>query len=137
MDRQPMVQLSSTPFMNIWEGDNGKRKIVLFNTQDRLDDKIDKLTSMMSKLTAPGNNQNRLFKPKIYQGKGRGQTRNYYNQERYQSRYRSDSDDRYNRIPYIGIVQYGQNYRERPQSDQNCRGDFRRGNCRGTQNYRC
>ena len=40
--------------------------------QDRLDDKIDKPTSMMRKLTAQGSNQNKLFKPKIYQGKRRG-----------------------------------------------------------------
>ena len=37
---------------------------------------------MMSKLTAQGSSQNRPFKPKIYQGKRRGQTRNYYNQDR-------------------------------------------------------
>ena len=34
----------------------------------------------MSKLTAQGNNQNKQFKPKIYHGKRRGQTRNYYDQ---------------------------------------------------------
>ena len=33
--------------------------------QDRLDHMIDKLTSMMSKLTAQGNNQNKPFKPKF------------------------------------------------------------------------
>ena len=43
-----------------------------------LDDKLDKITSMMSKLTAQGNNQNWPFKPKMYQGKRRGQARNYY-----------------------------------------------------------
>ena len=42
----------------------------MFNTWDKLDDKIDKLISMMSKLTAQGNSQNRPFKPKIYKGKG-------------------------------------------------------------------
>ena len=35
-----------------------------------MDDKLDKITSMMSKLTAQASSQNRLFKPKIYQGKG-------------------------------------------------------------------
>ena len=43
--------------MNIGDGYNGK-KVVTFDTQDKLDDKIVKLTSMMSKLTAQGNNQN-------------------------------------------------------------------------------
>ena len=58
--------------------------------QDRLDCKLDKLISMMSKLTAQGSNQNKLFKPKTYQGKRRGQTRNYYNQGNYQNKYRSN-----------------------------------------------
>ena len=70
---------SYTPFKNIQEGYNSNKKVVSFNTQDRLDDKIDKLTSMISKLTAQGSNQNRPFKPKSYQGNRRGQTRNYHN----------------------------------------------------------
>ena len=61
--------------MNIRDGYNSN-KVVTSDMQDRLDDTIDKLTSMMSKLAAQGNNQNRPFKPKIYQGKRRGQTRN-------------------------------------------------------------
>ena len=69
-------------------------KVVMFDTQDRLDDKIDKLTSIMSKLTVRGNNQNKQFKPKIYQGKRREQTRNYYDQGNYQNRYRSNTEDR-------------------------------------------
>ena len=44
--------------MYIWAGYNGNKKVVSFNTQDRLDDKIDTLTSM-SKLTAQGSSQNR------------------------------------------------------------------------------
>ena len=82
--RQLVAQLSSTPFMNIRDGYNSK-KSGMFDIQDRLDDKIDKLTSMMSKLTAQGSNQNKPFKPKIYQGKRRGQTRNYYDQGNYQN----------------------------------------------------
>ena len=58
--------------MNVRDGYNNK-KVNTFDMQDRLDEKIDKLTSMMSKLTAQGNNQNKLFKPKIFQGKRRGQ----------------------------------------------------------------
>ena len=37
--------------MNVRDGYNSK-KVVAFDMQDRLDDKIDKLTSMMNKLTA-------------------------------------------------------------------------------------
>ena len=79
--------------MNIRDGYNSK-KWVTFNMQDRLDDKIDRLSSMISILTAQGSNQNKLFKSKIYEGKRRGQLRNYYNQGNYQNRYRSNSRDR-------------------------------------------
>ena len=82
IDRQLVGQPSLTPFMNIRGGYNSER-VVTFNTKDRLDDKIDKLTSMISKLTAQGNNQNKQFKPKIYQGKRKGQTRNYNDQDNY------------------------------------------------------
>ena len=70
IDRQLAGQSSSTPFMKIRDGYNSK-KVVAFDTQDRLDDKIYKLTFMMSKLTAQGNNQNKQFQPKMYQGKRR------------------------------------------------------------------
>ena len=47
----------------------------------------------------------------------RGKIRNYYNQDRYQGRYRSNGGDR--RMSYRGRAQYGQNYREMSQYDQN------------------
>ena len=72
---------------------------------------------MSSKMTSQGNSQNKPFKLKIYQGKMRGQARNYYNQDRYQNRYRLNSGDR--RMSYKGSAQYGQNYRGRSQYDQN------------------
>ena len=72
IDRQLAGQSSSTPFMNIKDGYNSKK--VTFDMQDRLDDKIDKLTLILSKLTAQGKNQNKQFKPKIYQGKQRGKS---------------------------------------------------------------
>ena len=62
--------------------------------QDRLGDKIDQLTLMMSKFTAQGNNQSKQFKPKIYEGQQRGQSRNYYDQGNYHNRYRLNSGDR-------------------------------------------
>ena len=97
--------------MSIRDGYNSK-KVVTFDMQDRLDNKIDKLTCMMSKLTARVYKQNKPFKPKIYQGKRRGQTRNYYDQGNYQNGYRSNSGDR--RMPYRGRAQYGQNIEEGP-----------------------
>ena len=48
IDRQLAGQSSSTPFINVRDGYNSK-KVVTFDMQDRLHDKIDKLTSMMSK----------------------------------------------------------------------------------------
>ena len=65
--RQLAGQSTSMSFMKIRDGYHNKA--VTFDIQDRLDDKIDKLTSMMSKLTAQGNKQNKQFKPQIYQGK--------------------------------------------------------------------
>ena len=59
------------------------KKVVTFDMPDRLDDKIDKLTSMMRKLTAQDSNLNKPLKPQIYQCKRRGQKRNYYDQGNY------------------------------------------------------
>ena len=87
----------------------------------------------MNKLTAEGNNQKRPFKPKIYQGKRREQSGNYYDQDRYQNWYRSNTGDR--RVSYRGRVQYGKNYTGRLQYHQNYPSHFRRGNFRGIQNY--
>ena len=116
-----------TPLLNIGNGYNSK-KVVTFDTEDRLDDKIDKLTSMTSKLTAQGNNKNKQFKPKIYQGKRRGQTRNSYDQDNFHDRYRSNSGDR--RMSFGGRAQYGQNYRRRSQYVDNYRNYFRTGHFR-------
>ena len=101
--------------------------------QDRLDDKIDKLTLMMNKSRVQGNNQNKQFKPNIYQGRRRGQSRNYYDQGNYQGGYRSNNGDR--RTSYRGRGHYGQNYRGRPQYVITYR-NVRRDNFRETQNYR-
>ena len=42
IDRQLVGQSSSTPFMNIRDGYNSMKKVVALDTQDRLDDKLDK-----------------------------------------------------------------------------------------------
>ena len=67
IDRQLAGQSSSSPFMGIKDGYNSRK--VTFDMQDSLDDEIDKLISMMSKLTPKDNNQNKQFKLKIYQGR--------------------------------------------------------------------
>ena len=50
---------------------NNSKKVVTFDIQDMLADKLNKITYVMSKLTAEGSNQNRSFKSRIYQGKRR------------------------------------------------------------------
>ena len=62
-DRQLVGQSSSMPFMNIKNGYISKK--VPFNTQDALENKIDRLMSMMNKLTTQDDSQNKQFKPKI------------------------------------------------------------------------
>ena len=109
IDKQLVGQSSYTPFMNIQDGYHSGKKAVSFNPQDWLDDKLDKITFMMSKLTAESSSQNRPFNSKIYQGTRRRQARNYYNQVRYQNKYRSDSGDR--KMSYRDRGQYRQNYR--------------------------
>ena len=71
IDRQLTRQSSSAPFMSIKDSYNKK---VTFNTQDRLEDKIDQLTVMMGKLAARDNGMNRQFKPQMYHSKRRGQS---------------------------------------------------------------
>ena len=105
--------------------DNYNNKRVTFDTQDRLEEKRDRLTVMMSKLAANDEGTNKQFKAKIFHSKRRGQTRNFYDKHNYdprnyQNRYRSHSGDR--------RIQYGKNYRGRPRYEQSYRNDFRRGN---------
>ena len=74
---------------------------------------MDRVMTMMSKLTAQDDEQNKQFKPKVYQGKRRGQMRNPYDKHNYdqrnQHRYRSNSRDR--RISFSGRIQCGQDYK--------------------------
>ena len=129
IDRQLAGQSSLTPLMSKKDRYNSKK--VTFDMQDSLDDKRDKITSMMNKLTAQDNNENKQFKPKIYQVRWRGQSRYNYDQANYQNRYRLNSGDR--RTLFRSRGQNGQNYRGRPHYINNYRNDFRRDNCREIQ----
>ena len=101
--KQLTGQTSTSLFMNVRDGIERK---VSFNARDKLGDKIDKLTVVMSSLAVKDSYEKRPFKPQIY--KSRGQN-NSYNQSGYQNRIgRSDSRNR---------RQYGnnrprQNYRD-------------------------
>ena len=58
LDRQLTGQSSTSPFMNIRDG-NDRR--VSFNARDELGDKIDKSTAMMSKLVAKESHERKPF----------------------------------------------------------------------------
>ena len=79
--RKLTSQSSCTPFISIKDSYNNKN--VTFDTQDGPGDKIDRLTVMMSKLAANNKETNKQFKPKIYQSKRKGQTRNFYDRHNY------------------------------------------------------
>ena len=70
LDKQLTGHTSTSQFMSIREGTD---KRVSFDTRDELEDKIDKLTVVKSKLVATENHERRPFKPQIY--KSRGQNR--------------------------------------------------------------
>ena len=80
LDKQLTGQTSTSPFMSIREGTD---KRVSFDTRDKLGDKIDKLTVVMSKLAATENHERRPFKPQIYESRGQNRL---YGQGRYQPR---------------------------------------------------
>ena len=64
LDKQLTGQTSTSPFMNVRDGTERK---VSFNTRDELEDKIDKLTVVMSRLAAKDSHEKRPFKPQIYE----------------------------------------------------------------------
>ena len=143
IDRLLGDQSSSTLFMSVKDSYVSKKFIL--NTQDNLEEKIDRLMTMMNKLTAQDDDQNKQFKPKIYQCKRRGQTMNFYDRcdRNYPNGYRSDSRDR--RISFSDRTQCRQHYTDRPRYEQRCRDNFIRGNFKGNlrpnqmysrQNYR-
>ena len=74
LDKQLTGQTSTSPFMSMKEGANRK---VSFDTRDKLEDKIDKLTVMLGRSAGKDNKEKRPFKPQIYQSRGRGQNRGY------------------------------------------------------------
>ena len=86
LDKQLTGQTSTSLFMSVRDGTDRR---VLFNTREKLGDKVDKLTVIMNKLAAKDSHERKPFKPQIY--KTRGQNRSYC-QGGYQTR--SDSGKR-------------------------------------------
>ena len=60
IDKQLVRQTSSTPFMSVRDSQNKK---VTFNTVDDLEQKVDRLTVMMSKLVTEDEGHSKPFKP--------------------------------------------------------------------------
>ena len=89
LGKQLTGQTSTSPFMNVRDGTERR---VSFNTRDELEDKIDKLTVVMSRLAAKDSHEIRPFKPQIY--KSRGQNRSY-NQGSYQNRAHSSKREQF------------------------------------------
>ena len=58
IDRQLTGQSTSTAVLSIQVGYSSNKSSMSFNTQDMLDNKIDKLTSMMNTLSTQHSNQN-------------------------------------------------------------------------------
>ena len=109
IDKQFAGQTSSIPFMSIRDGYN---KRVTFNTTEGIEQKIDKLTTMMGKLVTEDEEQSKPFKPQVYQSnRGRRQNRG-----RYQRRCSSNNI-------YRGFLAYDQNFRGRTRYNFNSRGN--------------
>ena len=85
LDKQLTGHTSTSPFMSVRDGTERR---VSFNIRDELGDKIDKLTLVMSKLTARDSDERRPFKPQIYKSRERNKS---YGQEGYQNRSNSRS----------------------------------------------
>ena len=98
-DRQLAGQTSSTLFMSIRDGYN---KRVTFDATDGIEQKVNKLMTMMGKLVTEDEEQSKPFKPHVYQSNiGRQQDRG-----RYQGRGRSNN-------MYGGSSTYDQDFRGR------------------------
>ena len=132
-DRQLAGQSSSTPFMSM--KDSYASKGVTLDTQDGLEEKTDRFTSMMSKLTAQDGGQNKQFNPKY------SRAREEDNEEIFiVSAIIIKDTTRTGKDETVEIEEF-----HRPRYEQNYRNDFKRGSFRGNirmnqnfkgQNYR-
>ena len=120
IDKELAGQFSSTPFMSMRDS-QGKK--VSFNTQDHLEQKIDKLTVMMGKLVTEDEGHSKPFRPQICQP-SRGKNQNKGN---FRCRFRNNA--------CRGCVSYNQNFRGRYRGNFNNRGSYGY-NTRGGQRYR-
>ena len=101
IDRQLSGQSSTMPFMRMSNESNypkkgSCKKGVTFDALEAIEnnnDSIDKLTSLVSKMNMKIDKHEAQYKPQVYQGRRRGQSRCENRQENYQPRNRSYSRD--------------------------------------------
>ena len=87
IDRQLSGQSgASATFMKVSESHKpSNKKAVSLNTQERADNKIDRLTSLVNEMKVKIDKHDAQFKPQIYQRKRRGQNRCNYNHNDFQT----------------------------------------------------
>ena len=132
IDRQKAGQSSTTPFMQVSDSDQScirasKREVTFHAMEpiERNSDSIDKLILLVSKMNMKMDKREAPYKPKIYQGRPSGQSRN--RKQNYQPHNGSFSRDRNrNRGNYNTRNNYRCNYRDR--SRDNYRHDNRGNN---------
>ena len=84
---------ASTPFMKVSDSSkSSNKKTVSFDTSET-NDKIDKLTSLVSKMKVQMDKCDIQYKQQMYQSRRRGQNRHDYVLNDYQTRNRSSSRD--------------------------------------------
>ena len=83
IDRQKSGQSSTTPFMRVSDGNQpsvrASKKGVTFDVMETIErngESIDKWTSLVSKMNMKLDKKEAPYKPQIYQGRPRGQSRN-------------------------------------------------------------
>ena len=133
IDRQKTGQSPTTPFMQVNDSnqssDRTSKRGVTFDDMETLkrnNDSIDKLTSLVSRMNMKMYKRETPYKPRVYQGRPRGQSRN--RQQMFQPCNRSFSRDRNrNRGNYNNTRnKYRSHYRDR--SRDNYRHDQRMNN---------
>ena len=132
IDSQKTGQTSATPFMQMTDNNQSSSRTtkrgVTFDSRETIErnsDNIDRLTLLVSKMNVKMDKREAAYKPRVYQGRPRGQSRN--KQQTFQPHNRSFSRDRNrNRNNYNNRNNYKFNYRDR--SRDTYRHDDRRNN---------
>ena len=132
IDRQKTGQLSTSPFMQVNDctqsSDRTSKRGVTYDAKETLErqsENIDKLTSLVSKMNVKMDKKETPYKPRVYQGRPRGQRRN--RQQTFQPCNRYFSRDRNrNRGNYHNRNYNRSNYRDRSRDNYRC--DNRRNN---------